>query len=80
MNMLRELEERSKQQYIPKTRIAVIYVALGEIDKALELLEKAYEERDTILLVFDFKTIPYLDSIHLDPRYIALRKKMGLKY
>ena len=80
MNVLHELEKQSKQKYIPKTSMAIIYVALGEIDKALELLEKAYEERDTILLVFDFKTIPYLDSIHLDPRYIALRKKMGLKY
>ncbi|MGB6866050.1 MAG: protein kinase [Candidatus Aminicenantaceae bacterium] len=79
MNVLRELEELSKQKYIPKTRIAVIYVALGEIDKALELLEKAYEERDNMLLAFDFKTIPYLDSIHSDPRFIALRAKMGLK-
>lgn len=80
MIVLRGLEEQSKQRYIPKTSIAVIYVALGEIDKAIDLLNMAYEERDPMLLLFDFKTIPYLDNIHLDPRFIALRKKMGLKW
>jgi len=79
VNTLHELEEQSKQNYIPKTSIAVIYVASGEIDKAIELLNKAYDERDPMLLAFDFKTIPYLDNIHLDPRFIALRKRMGLE-
>ena len=79
MNVLRQFEEQSEQQYIPKTSLAGLYVALGEIDRALELLERAYEERDNFLLAYDFKCIPYPDNIHLDPRLIALRKKMGLE-
>jgi serine/threonine protein kinase/Flp pilus assembly protein TadD len=77
VNVLRELEERSKQTYVPKTSIAVIYAALGEIEKALELLEKAYEERDQMLLYI--KETYDLHNLELDPRYMELRKKIGLK-
>jgi len=77
VNVLRELEERSKQIYVPKTSIAVIYAALGEIDKAFELLEKAYEERDQMLLYI--KETYDLHNLESDPRYIEIRKKIGLK-
>ena len=78
MNMLRELEERSKQKFIPKNTIAIIYAALGEIYKAFEFFEKAYQERAEGLL-WNHKRFPDLHGIHLDPRYTALRKKMGLE-
>ena len=77
LNVLRELEERSRQRYVPKANIGTIYAALGDIDKTFELFEKAYEERDQVLLYvrvsFD------LPNVETDPRYIALRKRMGLK-
>ena len=77
VNMLRELEERSKQSYVPKTSIAAIYAALGEIDKAFEWYEKAYKERDQTL--FYLERTPDLEIFYSDPRYTALRKKMGLE-
>ena len=73
VNMLRELEERSKQSYVPKTSIAAIYAALGEIDKAFEWYEKAYKERDQTL--FYLERTPDLEIFYSDPRYTALRKK-----
>lgn len=76
--ILHELEERSKQEYVRKSHIARIYQHLGEIDKAFELLEKAYEERDSTM-AFVIKTYPAFKNIRSDPRYTALLKKMGLE-
>jgi superkiller protein 3 len=78
MTVLHQFEGLSKQRYIPKTSLAALYVALGDTDKGLELLEQAYEERDGILLVFDFKCVPFPDEISINPRLLALRKKLGL--
>ncbi len=40
---LAKLQERAKRQYVPPYDIALIYVGLGENDKAFAWLEKAYE-------------------------------------
>ena len=50
----------------------------GEIDKAFGLFDKAYQERGE-WLIWDFERMPDVNRLHLDPRYIALRKKMGLE-
>jgi tetratricopeptide (TPR) repeat protein len=75
--IIHELEERSKQEYVPKISIAEIYGALGEMDKAFEWYNKAYEERDS--LMFLLKTWPGFNNIRSDPRYTALLKKIGLE-
>ena len=43
--VLDQLNELSKQKYVPAVDMARIYAGLGEKDKAFEWLEKAYEER-----------------------------------
>ena len=74
---LSELEERSKKGYVSSFWVAVIYIGLGEIDKAFEWLEKAYEERDSNLI---YVTIPPpFDPLRSDPRYKQLLIKMGLE-
>ena len=52
------------------------YAAIGENDKALQWLEKAYEERSPQLRwsAVDFD----LEGMHSDPRFQALLKKLGL--
>jgi hypothetical protein len=53
-------------------------MGLGEMDKAFELLEKAYEERDANLI---YITVPSpFDALSPDPRYKQLLKKMGLEH
>src|SRR5262249_49195785 len=42
--VIAELEARSRQSNVPSYNLAVIHAALGEKDRALELIEKAYEE------------------------------------
>src|SRR5215471_3511873 len=54
---------------------AKVYVGLGEKDKALAELNKAYENR--ISSVLWFKVEPQLDSLRDDPRFRELLKKVG---
>jgi serine/threonine protein kinase/Tfp pilus assembly protein PilF len=74
--ILEELEARSKQQYISPFALAHIYVAMGDLDKAFELADKAYEERDENLI--SIKIHPTWTVVRSDPRYKALLEKMGL--
>jgi TolB-like protein/AraC-like DNA-binding protein/Tfp pilus assembly protein PilF len=54
---------------------AQYYALLGEKDKALDILENALEEGYLV----PFNTAdPEFEDLHSDPRFIAIRKKMGL--
>jgi len=50
---LAKLSGLSKHRFIPAVDTALIYVDLGEKDKAFEWLEKAFEERWTIVIAVD---------------------------
>jgi tetratricopeptide (TPR) repeat protein len=54
---------------------AAVYVALGDKDEAIKVLEKAIEARDA-LLVF-IKEEPSLESLHSDPRWKELLRRMN---
>jgi hypothetical protein len=56
--------------------IAVSFGVLGDGNKALEYLEKAFSDEDDEL-IFCIR-YPALDSIRKDPRYAALMKRLGL--
>jgi len=76
MAMLRDMEELSRKRYFPGFQIALIYIALGERDQALALLEKSYRERYPALI--HVKVEPRLDPIRSDPRFKDLVKRIGL--
>jgi tetratricopeptide (TPR) repeat protein len=57
--------------------IVETYAALGETDRALEWLEKAFLSGNSYM--YELSERRALDSIRSDPRYIALAKKMGLE-
>jgi tetratricopeptide (TPR) repeat protein len=56
--------------------IALVHVGLGNIDEAFEWLEKALENREFTIMLLD--VMIWLDDLHQDPRFEALRKKLGL--
>lgn len=57
-------------------QIAEVYAYRGESDEAFEWLDRAYRQRDGGLMFL--KIDPLLKSLHMDPRYAELLKKMRL--
>lgn len=74
---LQELIKRSEQIYVPAYSVALVYVALGDKDRALEFLEKAFAERATSIV--SLKIDPQLDPLRDDPRFAALLERMNLR-
>jgi tetratricopeptide (TPR) repeat protein len=70
-----QLDELSKQRYVPPFHRAIICVGLGEKDKAFEWLEKAYEDRFIIAI----KVNPIFDPLRSDPRFADLLRRMNLQ-
>lgn len=56
-------------------QVAVVYSWRGDKDKAFEWLERAWRQHDGGLL--RLQTEPMLEPLWSDPRYPALRKKVG---
>jgi DNA-binding winged helix-turn-helix (wHTH) protein/TolB-like protein/Tfp pilus assembly protein PilF len=73
-NLLRELLTRSQSRYVPRYALAQIHLALGDKDRAMAELEKAYLGRES-LMVF-LKVEPKWDELRGDPRFIELMKRM----
>jgi serine/threonine protein kinase/tetratricopeptide (TPR) repeat protein len=72
---LQEMMKQSKQTYVAPWMMAAIHAGLGEKDKAFELLEKSYKERDHWLTYL--KSSPIVDNLRSDSRFKVLLKKMG---
>lgn len=76
--LLDELRERSRKGYVSTFWVGTIYLGLGDVDRAFEWFQKAYEERDGNLA---YITIPIpFKAIVSDPRYASLLKQMGLAH
>ena len=73
--LLDELETRSKKGYASDMWMAVLHYGLGESDRAFQLFEKCFEERDGSM--FYIIAFPLFDSD--DPRFAALLRKMKLE-
>ena len=74
--ILRSLDSPNRQ-YVSPYHMALVYAALGEDQRALDLLERAGDERDPFVtnLVADQWMFP---SLITDPRYTRLRARVGL--
>ena len=55
---------------------ALAYALAGDRDKAFEYLEQAYSQEDSELMAII--RLPGFDSLHSDPRWAELMKKIGL--
>ncbi len=74
-NILEELQRLSKRKYVASAPVAIIYIGLGEKDKALERLEKAYDERLWEMAML--KVNPVFDPLRSDPRFAVLLRRVG---
>ena len=71
-----ELEEMSRQRYVSPYHMAYVYTGLGEHDRAMDWLERAYEERAGS--VYGIKGSFLFTPLRAHPRFRALLGKMNL--
>jgi serine/threonine protein kinase/tetratricopeptide (TPR) repeat protein len=74
-SVLAELRGEAARRYVPSYYFALVQAGLGQRDSALRYLERAYEERSTVLayLLIDPRLAPLRD----DPRFLALARRLG---
>jgi DNA-binding winged helix-turn-helix (wHTH) protein/TolB-like protein len=73
---LERVLELSKQRYVAGYDIALIYAALADTENTFAWLERAMEDRSTMIsfLAQD----PMFDAFHGDPRWAALIRRIGI--
>ena len=76
LQILDELTELGKQKYVAAYFFAGIYVGLGENDRAIEYLERSYEEHSHWLIYLHID--PSMDALRDDPRFHDLLRRVGL--
>jgi serine/threonine-protein kinase len=76
--LLNELTASSRTTYVPPSAMMIVYFGLGELDRALEWLERSVEERDMVVIC-SVKSEPGYIPLHGHPRYQALLRKMNLE-
>ena len=75
--ILTELKELYKARQASPYHLAIIYAGLGDKDQAFASLEEAYREHSRPL-ASGLKVNPTWDSLHADPRFADLLRRMGL--
>jgi TolB-like protein/Tfp pilus assembly protein PilF len=73
--ILARLTEETKSRYVSAYSFALMFVALGDKERAIDALERAYREgaaNDIITIKVD----PMLDDLHGQPRFEALAEKI----
>lgn len=75
-NLLDRLTQQSKRQYVSPFYVAIVYAGLGENDKAIDWLEKAYADHSNAIVFL--KVDPQLDVLRSNPRFHELQRKLRL--
>ncbi len=73
--ILKELVNLSDEKYVPPYNFALIYNALGNSEKALNYLEKGFNEKD-VRMAF-LKVEPKWNNLRNEARFIALMQRMN---
>ena len=76
LKILDRLQEQSKHRFVEPFAMAWVYVGLGDKEQALQLLEKAYENREDAMLWLN--TDPKLEDLRSEPKFRELVGRVGL--
>jgi TolB-like protein/DNA-binding winged helix-turn-helix (wHTH) protein/Tfp pilus assembly protein PilF len=71
----RLLKDVLRRSYVPKYHVAMVHIALGKHQEALDWLDKAAEDRSPQLVLL--KVDPGLDPLRSDPRFQDLLRRMN---
>jgi serine/threonine-protein kinase len=73
---LHDLEAKRSYDYVSPVELAMVNIALGDHDRAIDWMEKAYEERRGWMAYLNVH--PVVDPLRNEPRFNILVRKMGL--
>jgi len=76
LKLAEQFKAAAKKRYIPPTYFGMLFAGLGDKDKALEWLEKAFQERADGLTWLNVE--PMMDELRNDPRFQELIRRIGL--
>ena len=76
LKILGDLELHAGSKYVDASRIALIYMGLGDGDRAIEWLRRGLEQRDMGMLVL--RADPRFATMRTDPRFQAILRSVGL--
>ena len=76
MREIRAMEERARKQWVDPDFLAISYAGIGDRDNAMAWLERAFEMKAFGLRLFMNCNMPWLRGLQIDPRYIALKKRV----
>jgi tetratricopeptide (TPR) repeat protein len=74
--LLVELRSASSKRFVSPAKIATVYIGLQEPDQAMEWLERAYQQRDDVLVWV--KCDPVFDPLRSHPRFKDLVNRLKL--
>jgi serine/threonine-protein kinase len=75
LKALEQLQQIAAQRYVWNYTFALVHMALGENDKAIDYLERDYRDRADYELAL-LQVDPMLDPLRGDPRFQALVAKV----
>jgi len=73
--VLVRLNDLAKSRYVAPYALALVYLGLGEKERALDELERGYQRGETNYL-FVIKVDPFMDDLRGNPRFDALVQKV----
>ena len=74
--ILDELNGMSKREYVSPYDVAIVYVGLGDKERAMEQLNKAYDDRAGWIIFLNVE--PIFDPIRSDPAFEELVRRLKL--
>jgi TolB-like protein len=74
LDVISRWKEAEKARYVANYWVAITYAAIGDNDGAFAELEKAYQAHDWFLQ--RIKVDPFFDSLHNDPRFDEMVKRL----
>ena len=75
LGLLDTLQKRALERYVPSYWLAFVSVGLGDHDRAIEWMTKAFQEHSAWLAWANVE--PRFDSLRQDPRFQALLRQVG---
>jgi len=70
-----EIVARARWEYVQSSMLALLNASLGRMDAAFELLERACDEHDGVLVYA--KRYPFFKILQVDPRMEGIHRRVG---